>query len=72
MFEIALVEHGTIDIDLILPYSEIPIALSGNAKSISQKVDGSHIVGISFDEEYDAVRHYLDSLHLESITPFFK
>lgn len=72
LFEIALVENGTIDIDVILPYSEIPIALSGKVKSTSQKVDDSHTIGISFDEQYDAIRHYLDSLHLDSITPFFK
>ena len=72
LFEIALIEGGTIDIDLILPYSEIPIELSGRVKSTAQKVDESYIIGISFDQHYDDIRHYLDSLHLDSITPFFK
>ena len=70
LFELALIEKGTIDIDLILPYSELPIGLSGVVRSTAQKADENHIIGIAFEEDYDEVKHYLNSLHLDSVTPF--
>ena len=62
----------TIDLIIFFPHLELPLSLEAYVKSAECQMDGACKVGVAFSAEYEAVRHYLESLQLDSVTPFFK
>ena len=49
-----------------------PVGYAVKVVSAYCEVDGVCKLGVSFDHDYDSIRRYLESLHLDSISPFFK
>jgi c-di-GMP-binding flagellar brake protein YcgR len=71
IIEKAMEACSPLDLDVFLPISENPVIISGCVKSMSLQPDGLCQVGMAFNEEYDCIHRYLESLHLDSVTPFF-
>ncbi len=69
--EDALTHQGDIELEVFFPLAESPSVILGKVKSAECQVDGSCKVGISFNYAYESVRLYLESLQLDSVSPFF-
>ena len=70
--EASLVNGETINMVIFFPHLEAPVSLEAYVKSAECQMDGACKVGIAFSVQYEVVRHYLESLQLDSVTPFFK
>lgn len=65
------VSQPAIELDVFFPYSDNAVTLTANLKSADLEVDGDWKVGAEFCESFESVRLYLESLQLDSISPFF-
>lgn len=71
LIESSLMNHKAIELVVFFPHLDTPITLEAYVKSSQCQVDGACKVGIAFAAQYEAVRQYLESLQLDSVTPFF-
>lgn len=58
-------------LEVFFPYSENAVLITVNVKSAQREVNGDWKVGAEFTEDFESVRLYLESLQLDSISPFF-
>lgn len=65
-------QDTTIDLEIYFPTLEAPVTLEVLVKSAVCQVDGVCKVGIAFKGTYEVVRRYLESLQLDSVSPFFR
>ncbi|BCD99404.1 PilZ domain-containing protein [Marinagarivorans cellulosilyticus] len=71
------IEHSigqdvTVSLEVYFPTLESPVMLEAFVRSASCQVDGVCKVGIAFKANYEVVRRYLESLQLDSVSPFFR
>ncbi len=69
--EEALHHQGDVELEVFFPPAENAAVVVGKVKSAECQVDGTCKVGIAFNYEYESVRLYLESLQLDSVSPFF-
>ncbi len=69
--EEALNSQESLELEIFFPFSEHPAILSAKVKSSVCEIDGACKVGLAFNQEYESVRQYLESLQLDSVAPFF-
>lgn len=70
--EKSLMNNGVIGLVIFFPHMEAPVTLEAYVKSAECQMDGACKVGIAFASHYEVVRQYLESLQLDSVTPFFR
>ena len=71
LIEAAKAACQPLELEVFLPISETPSVIAGEIKSIVAQTDESYLVGIAFSGEHDCIYRYLESLHLDSVAPFF-
>lgn len=69
--EEAMDVQDPIDLEIFFPFAESSITINAHVRSMNNNTDNNCLVGLAFSFEYEAIRKYLDSLQLESISPFF-
>ncbi len=66
------INNGTpLELEIFLPISDAPVVLFATVKSSVCQIDGACKVGFAFNEQYECIRRYLESLQLDSVAPFF-
>lgn len=69
--EAALEKKSVLDLKIFFPFYEESIKISANIRSAQCETDGNCSVGVSFCRDYECIRQYLESLQLDSVSPFF-
>jgi hypothetical protein len=69
--EAALEKKSVLDLKIFFPFYEESIKISANIRSALCESEGNCAVGVSFCRDYDCIRQYLESLQLDSVSPFF-
>ena len=70
--ESSLIKGDSLELVIFFPHMESPVTLEAYVKSAECQMDGACKVGIAFASHYEVVRQYLESLQLDSVTPFFR
>lgn len=66
-------KNGTVvDVQVFFPVEDKSEIIAGRVKSVTCQIDGACRVGLSFQEEYDCIRMYLESQQLDSVASFFQ
>ncbi len=60
-----------LELEIFFPISDAPSVISATVKSSVCQIDGACKVGFAFNEQYECIRRYLESLQLDSVAPFF-
>jgi c-di-GMP-binding flagellar brake protein YcgR len=69
--EKSLDSKSTLDLEIFFPFKEKSIVISATVRSSLCEIEGKCMVGLSFSQDYDCIRQYLESLQLDSVAPFF-
>jgi c-di-GMP-binding flagellar brake protein YcgR len=71
IIEKAIENNYILELQIFFPFYEESIKISANIRSSQCETDGNCSVGVSFCRDYDCIRQYLESLQLDSVSPFF-
>ncbi len=71
LIEEALNTQDILELEVFFPFSEHPTVIAANVKSSTCLIDGACKVGLAFTTNQESVRKYLESLQLDSVSPFF-
>jgi len=71
LIEQAISQESVLDLEVFFSFREEPVVISGIARSSFCEAEGKCAVGVSFCENYECIQQYLQSLQLDSVSPFF-